>query len=229
MIRAIVRLRIRASVCVIPSVSNLFSEARALSTASAPSHSPVQTNSSSASAPTSATCSLINSSSRSLFDQAWAAQIAKRGGIEKLIFPAQIIFLTGAPGAGKGTQLRTIMRERDLQATMEVSSLFQTPVFEAMKATGRLISDADVIAVVIDALLEEKYAGGVVVDGFPRTAGQASAIVLLHEKLAERCAAHVNSSAAIRAATRQPRFTLAVLWCDEAGESIYIFSTSFPP
>jgi adenylate kinase len=163
---------------------------------------------------------LIDSSSRSLFEQAWLNQIEKRGGADKMNFPREMIFLTGAPGAGKGTQIGTVLRERDLQHSIEVSSLFKTPAFEAMKSTGKLLSDADVISVVIDALLDPKYSAGVVIDGFPRTAAQASAIVLLHEKLAERCAMHVHSAnVALRAATRQPRFTLAVLWCDEAGTS----------
>jgi len=188
--------------------------------ASAPARAPAPTSaaaapSPSAAAATSATCSLIDSASRSLFDQAWAAQVAKRGGEEKLVFPRELIFLTGAPGAGKGTQLGSIMRERDLQHAIEVSSLFKTPAFEAAKATGRLLSDADVVGTVIDELLEPRYAAGAIVDGFPRTAAQASAVVLLHERLSERCAAFAEASAAVRTAMRRPRFTLAVLWCDE--------------
>jgi len=166
---------------------------------------------------TSATCSLIDSAARSLFAQAWAAQVAKRGGREDaLVFPRELIFLTGAPGAGKGTQIGAILRERDIQHAVEVSSLFKTPAFEAAKATGRLLSDADVVGAVLDELLDAKYDKGAVVDGFPRTAAQASAIVLLHEKLSERCAAFAGAGAAARAATRRPRITLSVFWCDEA-------------
>ncbi len=133
-----------------------------------------------------------------------------------MAFPRELIWLTGAPGAGKGTHIKTILQERDLAHTVEVSSLLTGPAFEAIKASGRLVSDADVVLAVLQVLLEPSYAQGVVLDGFPRTAAQAAAIVLLAERLEERCvrfAAH--PSAELRARTRKPRFTLATLWCDE--------------
>lgn len=165
---------------------------------------------------TSVTCALIDGQARAIFDAAWAALAAKHGA-DKLMFPRELIFLTGAPGAGKGTQLATIKRERDLQHAIEVSSLFTTPAFEAMKNTGRMISDEAVVATLLEELLDAKYAKGAIVDGFPRTAAQASAIVLLHEALSARCARFAHDpEPAVRARTRRPRFTLGVLWCDEA-------------
>lgn len=177
------------------------------------------TSTSIAAASTAATCRLIDSSARAIFEQAFAALEKKRGATE-LVFPRELIFLTGAPGAGKGTQLGAILEERDIMHSIEVSSLFSTPAFEALKSSGQLISDQDVVGAVLEALLDERYAGGVVIDGFPRTAAQAATIVLLHEKLAERCAMFaLHPDAGVRARTRRPRVTLAVLWCDEA-ESI---------
>lgn len=174
------------------------------------------TSTGSAASSTAASCRLIDSSARAIFDQAFAALEQKRGATQ-LVFPRELIFLTGAPGAGKGTQLGAILDERDILHSIEVSSLFSTPAFEALKATGKLISDQDVVGAVLEALLDEKYAGGVVIDGFPRTAAQAATLVLLHERLAERCALFaLHPDAGVRARTRRPRVTLAVLWCDEA-------------
>ena len=39
---------------------------------------------------------------RLFFDAAWAAQLKKRG-VEGLVFPREIVWLSGAPGAGKGS------------------------------------------------------------------------------------------------------------------------------
>jgi adenylate kinase len=133
-----------------------------------------------------------------------------------LAFPRELIWLTGAPGAGKGTHIATILKERDLVHTVEVSSLLTGPTFEAIKASGRLVSDSDVVHAVLRVLLDPKHAAGVVLDGFPRTATQAASIVLLAERLEERCvrfAAH--PSAEVRARSRKPRFTLTTLWCEE--------------
>ena len=142
--------------------------------------------------------------------------VARVGGVHKLRFPSEIVALTGAPGAGKGTNIDIIKTERDITEALEVSSLFTTPAYEAMKATGRLISDADVINEVMEALVQPKYAGGLVLDGCPRTAVQAAALVALSERLEAVCTAHArHESLEVRRATRKPRLTLAVLHCDE--------------
>ena len=152
-----------------------------------------------------------------MFSAAWQRLEASfPGGSEAMQFPRELIWLTGAPGAGKGTHISTILQERDLQHTVEVSSLLMGPAFEAIKASGRLAGDADVVHAVLEVLLRPQYANGVVLDGFPRTATQAAAIVQLAERLEERCvrfAAHASPQ--LRARTRKPRFTLATLWCDE--------------
>ena len=83
-----------------------------------------------------------------------------------LAFPRELIWLTGAPGAGKGTHIATILKERDLVHTVEVSSLLTGPTFEAIKASGRLVSDSDVVHAVLRVLLDPKHAAGVVLDGF---------------------------------------------------------------
>jgi adenylate kinase family enzyme len=142
--------------------------------------------------------------------------VAKNGGVEKLRWPSEIVALTGAPGAGKGTNISIIKAERDIAESLEVSSLFSTPAFEAMKATGRLISDSDVIGTVMEALLNPKYVGGLILDGYPRTAVQAASLVALSERLDVVCASFSkHPDVGVRHATRRPRMTLAVLHCDE--------------
>ena len=87
--------------------------------------------------------------------------------------PREIVWLTGAPGAGKGTMSSFIMAERDIPSIFEVSSLLRTPAMEARKREGALIGDRDVVAAVLEELLAPRHRSGVVVDGFPRTHLQA--------------------------------------------------------
>jgi adenylate kinase len=142
--------------------------------------------------------------------------VARVGGPQNLRWPSEIVALTGAPGAGKGTNIAIIKAERDIAASLEVSSLFTTPAFEALKASGRLLSDSDVIGSVMEALLEPRFAGGLVLDGYPRTAVQAASLVALSERLEAVCTQFArHESAEVRRATRRPRLTLAVLHCDE--------------
>jgi adenylate kinase family enzyme len=153
---------------------------------------------------------------RQQVDFIYTRLVARAGGAHNLRWPREIVALTGAPGAGKGTNIAIIKAERDIAESLEVSSLFTTPAFEAMKASGRLISDADVLGAVLEALLRPEFAGGVVLDGFPRTATQAAALVALSERLEAVCTAFArHESAEVRRATRKPRLTLAVLHCDE--------------
>ena len=153
---------------------------------------------------------------RQQVDFLFTRMVARAGGAHNLRWPREIVALTGAPGAGKGTNIAIIKAERDIAESLEVSSLFTTPAFEAMKASGRLISDADVIGCVLEALVQPRYAGGVVLDGYPRTATQAASLVALSERLEAVCATYAqHESAEVRRATRKPRLTLAVLHCDE--------------
>jgi adenylate kinase len=203
---ALLRVLRRAPLSLAPA-TRLFSAAAAAAAAPPPGP-PV---------PPAADAVQIDAAARAVFGAAWQKlEASTSGGVDAAAFPRELIWLTGAPGAGKGTHIATILKERDLQHTVEVSSLLTGPAFEAVKASGRLVSDSDVVHAVLRALLEPRFAAGVVLDGFPRTAAQAAAIVLLAERLEERCvrfAAH--PSAELRARTRKPRFTLATLWCDE--------------
>ncbi len=118
-----------------------------------------------------------------IFNTVWKNLIAKVGE-ERLIFPKEIMFLAGAPGAGKGVHTPFIMQFRGLTAKpIEVSQLLKSPEAEAIKAAGHLVGDRQVFELLLEALLDPKYASGVIVDGFPRTAVQAECIDLLYKQM----------------------------------------------
>jgi adenylate kinase len=92
--------------------------------------------------------------------------------------------MLGAPGAGKGTQARMLS---EALGVPQVSSgdIFrenlknQTPLGMLAKTymdKGELVPDGVTIDMVMDRLSKDDAAGGVVLDGFPRTLNQAAAL-----------------------------------------------------
>jgi adenylate kinase len=101
---------------------------------------------------------------------------------------SKIIVLMGAPGAGKGTQARLI-QERHGLPQISTGDIFralakeETPLAREVRevqASGKLISDELVIRVVRERTEREDCRKGYILDGFPRTTGQATML----EKLA---------------------------------------------
>lgn len=97
--------------------------------------------------------------------------------------PLYIVML-GAPGAGKGTQARMLSEAMHIP---QISSgdIFrenlknQTPLGLLAKGymdKGALVPDDVTINMVMDRLSRADAAGGVVLDGFPRTLAQAAAL-----------------------------------------------------
>ena len=75
-----------------------------------------------------------------IFQTAWK-NLEMRHGRENMVFPKEIIWLAGAPGAGKGTMTPYIMKERDLQdGPIEVSKLLKGCVATA-NAQGGAVSE----------------------------------------------------------------------------------------
>jgi adenylate kinase len=132
--------------------------------------------------PISSSCS---SASFRLFSEAIDRLIAKHG-VEGLTFPREIMWLGGAPGAGKGSQTPFILQSRGIDAApIVMSDLFDTPEMRAVKDSGRLINDADVITLLLEELLKPEYRQGCIVDGFPRTSVQVDCVRLLYDKMTE--------------------------------------------
>ena len=100
----------------------------------------------------------------------------------------KIIVLMGAPGAGKGTQAR-LLQERHNLPQISTGDIFRamkeanTPLAEEVRAimnSGRLAPDDLTIRVVEERTNREDCKRGYILDGFPRTTGQAAML----EKLA---------------------------------------------
>ncbi|OZG70606.1 adenylate kinase [Hahella sp. CCB-MM4] len=94
------------------------------------------------------------------------------------------VILLGAPGAGKGTQAQNIMKKYGipqistgdmLRAAVKAGSPLGLKVKEVM-ASGGLVSDETIIALVKDRIQESDCAKGFLFDGFPRTIPQAEAL-----------------------------------------------------
>src|SRR2546423_4118223 len=90
------------------------------------------------------------------------------------------IGLLGAPGSGKGTQGRVLAERLGVPyigsgALLRARAAAAEPGSElaAVLDRGDLVGDDDALAAVRDALAAAEAAGGYVLDGFPRTAGQA--------------------------------------------------------
>ena len=101
------------------------------------------------------------------------------------------VVLLGPPGAGKGTQAARIAETYDIphistgdifRANVRGGTPLGTKAKQYMDA-GELVPDEVVIAMVADRLAEDDAVKGFLLDGFPRTTGQAEA---LGELLIER-------------------------------------------
>jgi adenylate kinase len=101
------------------------------------------------------------------------------------------IVLLGPPGVGKGTQARRLSEQYRipmiatgdmLRAAMAAETPLGVEAKEYM-ARGDLVPDAVIIGVVAERLSQPDATDGFLLDGFPRTLGQAEALQdLLHDK-----------------------------------------------
>jgi adenylate kinase len=101
---------------------------------------------------------------------------------------ANIIVLMGAPGAGKGTQAR-LLQERLHLPQISTGDIFralktaQTPLAQEVRDImnrGQLVPDELTIQLVKERTAQDDCKNGYILDGFPRTPGQARSL----EKLA---------------------------------------------
>jgi len=94
------------------------------------------------------------------------------------------LILFGPPAAGKGTQAKRLVEERNmvqlstgdmLRAAIASGSELGQRVSGIMQR-GELVSDEIVIELIENRLPEAEAAGGAIFDGFPRTLAQAEAL-----------------------------------------------------
>lgn len=111
-----------------------------------------------------------------------------------------VLILMGPPGCGKGTQGKRL-EERYKIPQLATGDMLreavknQTPV--GLKAKdymdrGALVPDEVIIGVMRDRMGKKDCAGGFILDGFPRTVGQAEALNGLLKELSKEIAAAVN-------------------------------------
>ncbi len=94
------------------------------------------------------------------------------------------LILFGPPGAGKGTQAEQLARQRGIPKISTGDILREavqggTPIGQRAKAImsqGRLVSDEVMIGIIRERIDQSDASNGFVLDGFPRTVIQASAL-----------------------------------------------------
>ncbi|TAE26626.1 MAG: adenylate kinase [Candidatus Kapaibacterium sp.] len=111
-----------------------------------------------------------------------------------------IIIFFGAPGVGKGTQAALIAEQMGfghlstgealrnaIAAQTDVGKLAQQIV-----ESGGLVSDEIVTQIVKETLDQEKFQKGAILDGYPRTLGQARDLAGLLEAAGKKVAVVIN-------------------------------------
>tara|TARA_R110002126_G_scaffold28146_1_gene93834 strand:+ start:1015 stop:1695 length:681 start_codon:yes stop_codon:yes gene_type:complete len=137
-----------------------------------------------------------------------------------------VLILLGPPGAGKGTQARMLESEFGL-VQLSTGDLLRAAVAAGTRAgkaakavmeAGDLVSDDIVLAILKDRMAEPDTARGVILDGFPRTPGQARALDALLDAQGMRISAAISMEVDDAAMVRRVsgRFT-----CAKCGEGYH--------
>ena len=104
------------------------------------------------------------------------------------------IILLGPPGAGKGTQAKTLVEGRkmmqlstgDMLRAARTSGTEMGNKVAAVMDAGQLVTDEIVIGLIEEQLTTAEAEGGFIFDGFPRTLAQADALGDLLEKVGQK-------------------------------------------
>jgi len=148
-----------------------------------------------------------------IFDTVWEA-LEEEVGHENLRFPKELILLGGAPGSGKGTHTRFIMRARGLTCPpIIISQLLTTPEATRIKDMGQMVGDTEVIGILFRELLKEKYRDGALLDGFPRTRVQVECLKMLVDQINQLNNEYADTEWAIH--FRRPIIHAMVLFASE--------------
>lgn len=149
-----------------------------------------------------------------IFQSVWS-ELEAEFGREHMRFPKEIFWLNGAPGAGKGTHTRFILKHRGYaHQPVIVSELLQSPAARQRINAGLLVGDREVTALVLRALLNPEYDIGTVVDGYPRTGVQVECLKLFYQKLV--ALRNEFRDTGLAQVFPKPRFHILVLYIDEA-------------
>ncbi|MDC0156568.1 nucleoside monophosphate kinase [Verrucomicrobia bacterium] len=148
-----------------------------------------------------------------IFQTLWH-ELEEDVGAENLKFPAEIFWLNGSPGAGKGTQTAFIMEFRDLtEKPIIVSEMLKSPEAKEKMDAGLLAGDREVTKLVLRTLLDPCYESGAIVDGYPRTKTQVECLKLFHGRLSELRTKYLGTFQEEQ--FPKPRFHIIMLFIDE--------------
>ena len=148
-----------------------------------------------------------------IFQTLWH-ELEEDVGAENLKFPAEIFWLNGSPGAGKGTQTAFIMEFRDLtEKPIIVSEMLKSPEAKKKMDAGLLAGDREVTKLVLRTLLDPCYESGAIVDGYPRTKTQVECLKLFHGRLSELRTKYLGTFQEEQ--FPKPRFHIIMLFIDE--------------
>lgn len=148
-----------------------------------------------------------------IFQAVWK-DLETEYGRKRLHFPKELILLGGAPGAGKGTNTDFICKVRDISVgPIVVSDLLNSPEAKAIKATGGMVGDREVVGILLRKLLEPAYRGGAILDGFPRTKVQVECLKMLYDNMISLRREFADSPELVN--FKQPTFHIMVLFVDE--------------
>lgn len=103
------------------------------------------------------------------------------------------IILLGPPGAGKGTQAKRLVDERqmvqlstgDMLRAARTSGTEMGRKVAAVMDAGHLVTDDIVVGLIAEKLSTEHPAGGFIFDGFPRTLKQADALGVVMARIGQ--------------------------------------------
>ncbi|MDR9428097.1 MAG: adenylate kinase [Salibaculum sp.] len=103
------------------------------------------------------------------------------------------LILLGPPGAGKGTQARILVEDRnmvqlstgDMLREARTSGTEMGQKVAAVMDAGNLVTDDIVIGLIREKLQAGGDHGGFIFDGFPRTLAQADALAALLDEMGE--------------------------------------------
>ena len=101
------------------------------------------------------------------------------------------LMLFGAPGAGKGTQAKFLIEKYNIPQ-ISTGDILRAAIVDktdmGMEAknfmdAGKLVPDSTIIGIIKDRLAQADCKDGFILDGFPRTLGQAEALTQLMETM----------------------------------------------